>query len=94
MVDASRVEGTYLHWQESLDSSQRAIEMLKGGESPASEVPARFWATGALMTMGKLAEAKETALEALAPAEQLRHHCWICVAYWPNGACIDAEMFT
>ena len=44
LVDASRVDGFHLRWQESLEKSLAAIELLNQIDDPGSEVPARFWA--------------------------------------------------
>ncbi len=47
LVDASRVDGFHLRWQDSLEKSLAAIELLNQVDDPGSEVPARFWATEA-----------------------------------------------
>ena len=86
-----RVDGMHLHWQESLQKSLRAIELLGRVDDPGFEVPARYWAATALLILGDLRRAKAVASAALAPAERLRHRFWLTVAYWSIGPVARTE---
>ena len=85
LVDASRVEGSQLHWQESLEKISKAIELVSQVDDPVSEVQCFHWATQASLVLGDFERAREYASGALAAAERLRHQSWMAVALWTNA---------
>jgi tetratricopeptide (TPR) repeat protein len=77
LVSAAEVDGYHSHWQEALDSSLRAIELIPRIDDPRTEMLARYWATLPLMIIGNPDEADLQAAAMLSPAERLRHHFYL-----------------
>jgi tetratricopeptide (TPR) repeat protein len=76
---AARDQDRTLRYQESLETSLRAIDLAKAVDEPRAEVQARARGLHSLMAMGRLEEARELAAASL-PAVERRHHRYEVVA--------------
>ncbi|MFB3092762.1 MAG: AAA family ATPase, partial [Dehalococcoidia bacterium] len=77
LVSAAEVEGYHNRWQESLERSLRAIELIPRIDDPRTEMLAHYWATLPLMVLGEPNEADLHAAAMLSPSERLRHHFYL-----------------
>jgi len=59
---AANVSGQHLHWQESINSGLRAIELAIGDENPFSDLTSRFFTALSLLRIGDLDGARPHAL--------------------------------
>ncbi|MFB3118911.1 MAG: AAA family ATPase, partial [Stenotrophomonas maltophilia] len=67
---AALVSGIHLHWQESADNGQRAIELAIGDENPFSDLISRYWIALSLLQLGDLDGARPHALAVRDVAER------------------------
>ncbi len=79
---AANIDSFHLHPEEALWKSLRAIELAIPTDDLFTEVPARFWASQALMILGDQEGLRSQTEPMLAAAERLRDNYWLVSALW------------
>ncbi len=75
------MEAHRLHWDQSLEAAQLAIELTNYAENPLAEFFAHLWAACILLVTGKDSERVRQHAEAgLLAAERLHDHVWLPIA--------------
>ena len=62
LIYAADVNGTHLHWHESIDQGRLAIELATNDENPYSAIMSRYWTAMGLLHIGDIDAARPHAL--------------------------------
>ena len=84
LITAANVDIFHLRPQEGLEKALRAIDLASHAGDVAIEVPARHWASGAMLLLGDLEGLQQQSRHLLLSAERLRDRYWLASALWRN----------
>jgi len=77
LISSAEVEWIFLHWEEVLNKSLEAIELIPKVGDLRAETLAHFYAHQSYRALGESVEAERHIEKSVAAAERLRHHFYL-----------------
>ncbi len=91
LSNSAQVDIHHMRWNESLEKSQRVLQLSRKVSDPASEVAARFWSAVTSWNLGELTQLQRHASAALPVAGGLRDRYWSANTYLVNAAAAQLQ---